>query len=195
MFLQFCAMPVHIVYICVEALPSLKSEICLSEGFFEACDLGSEIFCVILSWPSFGFLKKWQKRQNVQKWIPALCRKGFRENKKIFVICLRRYFFSCNRLFRDIKLVSLSPSARYVIGCVLLGESCLSGGLIRSPWPCERNLLWAPELTFIWFVLKKWQKRQNVQKWVPPLCRKGFRANKEFFVICFCGYFSLATDC
>ena len=72
---------------------------CLSEGFFEARDLGSEIFCVLLSWSSFGlFWKKWQKRQNVQKWVPPLCRKGFRENKKNFVICLRRYFFSCNRL-------------------------------------------------------------------------------------------------
>ena len=27
---------------------------CLSEGFFEVCDLVSEIFCVLLSWSSFG---------------------------------------------------------------------------------------------------------------------------------------------
>ena len=82
-----------------EALLSLKTEICLSEAFFEVCDLGSEIFYELLSWPSFGlFWKKWQKRQNVQKWVPPLCRKGFRANKKFFVIFLRRYFFSCNRL-------------------------------------------------------------------------------------------------
>ena len=40
---------------------------CLSEGFFEVCDLVSEIFCVLLSWSSFGLFCKNDKNDKMSK--------------------------------------------------------------------------------------------------------------------------------
>ena len=171
MFLQFCAMPVHIVYICIDALPGLKSEICLSEGFFEACDLGSEIFYELLSWPSFGLFWKNDKNDKMSKSGFRPCAARVSEQIRNFLSFVFAVIFLLQQIVRDIKLVSFCLSEGFFeardlgseIFCVLLSWSSF-------------GLFW-----------KKWQKRQNVQKWVPPLCRKGFRENKKIFVICLCG--------